>query len=402
MNKTIDWTPSVPEGRWATLGPYYAMFPTDFVREAVARFSRPGDGVLDPFCGRGTVPFVAASTGRFAVGVDVNPVAWVFASAKTSPEPDVQKLVRRIHEIAALVAPEDRHPENEFQAWAWDAGMLGFLRAARRELRWRADRTDWTLAAIILVHLHGKAGTAVSNQMRQSKAMSPDYSVRWWKAREMRPPEIDPVTYFEARVAWRYTKGLPRMREWSEIELGDARDRLVSWKGSAFRLLLTSPPYCGVTNYRLDNWIRLWLLGDSPLPNGSTAQKYADREGYRRLLMEAFSTARNAMSPHSVILVRTDSRVFTRDATAATLRCLWPSHRMLARSEKPVRSQTQLFGDKSEKPGETDILMLPPLDRRRPQGYRSVPDAAMTSVQPWLEAFPDRQPAANRSVRSVS
>ncbi len=387
MMSSVKWTPSVPEGRWSTLGPYYAMFPTDFVRDAVARFSKVGDGVLDPFCGRGTVPFVASSTGRFAVGMDVNPVAWVYASAKTSPEPDVTKILQRIREIAEAIRPGDETPENEFQEWAWAPKTLAFLNAARRELNWKIDRADWTLAAIIMIYLHGKTGGAVSNQMRQSKAMAPNYSVQWWKARGLRPPDIDPVEYFESRVAWRYAKGLPRMSGWSEIELGDARQKLVSWKGSKFNLLVTSPPYCGVTNYRLDNWIRLWLLGDVPLPDNKTAEKYIDRDGYKSMLMNVFTAAKRSMKENAVVLVRTDSRVFTRDVTAATLRTLWPDHRMLAKSERPERTQTRLFGDRSEKPGETDMLLLPPEDRRRPAGYRLVRDYEMASV-PSVTATP--------------
>lgn len=377
------WTPSVPEGRWAPLGPYYAMFPIGFVREAISSFSEPGDGVLDPFCGRGTVPFVASVTGRFSVGMDVNPVAWVYAMAKTSPEPDVRKVLDRVDQIAAAVGPDDYRPENEFQAWAWSGEVLAFLRSARRELRWRTDRTDWTLAAVILVHLHGKEGNAVSNQMRQSKAMAPDYSVRWWKKRNSRPPKIDPVSYFKRSVGWRYGKGIPAMRHWSEIALGDARNSLASWKGSKFQFLLTSPPYCGVTNYRADNWIRLWILGEGPLPDWESSQRYKDRDAYRKLLMETFADARAALASDAVVLVRTDSRIFTRDATSATLRRLWPEHRLLAKQEQPARSQTSLFGDKGTKPGETDILLLPPGDNRRPKGFRKVADRDMTSVEPW-------------------
>lgn len=380
MKNNVKWTPSVPEGRWATLGPYYAMFPTDFVRDAVSRFSKVGDGVIDPFCGRGTVPFVASSTGRFAVGMDVNPVAWVYASAKTSPEPDVQKVLRRIREIGEAIRPEDEDPDNEFQEWAWAPRTLAFLNAARRELRWKSERTDWTLAAIILIYLHGKEGGAISNQMRQSKAMAPNYSVQWWKARGSRPPDIDPVEYFETKVGWRYAKGLPRMSGWSEIELGDARQKLISWKGSKFNLLVTSPPYCGVTNYRLDNWIRLWLLGDLSLPDNKSAEKYADREGYKTMLMNVFSSAKLSMTENATVLVRTDSRLFTRDVTAATLRALWPEHRMLAKSERPEKTQTQLFGDRTEKPGETDMLLLPPGDRRLPSGYRLVRAHEMASI----------------------
>lgn len=54
-------------------------------------------------------------------------------------------------------------------------------------------------------------------------------------------------------------------------EIGDASQRLSAWRRSRFKLLLTSPPCCGVTSYRLDNWIRLWLLGDSALPDNRSA-----------------------------------------------------------------------------------------------------------------------------------
>lgn len=368
------------------------MFPIAFVRDAVRTYSKPGDGILDPFCGRGTVPFVAAASGRHAVGIDINPVAWVFAAAKSNPEPDVTRMYVRIEEVASGVMETDRIPENEFQRWCWSPEVLGFLRAARRMLVWNDDRTDWTLAAIILVHLHGKTGGAVSNQMRQSKAMSPDYSIRWWQAKDSHPPALDPVVYFKERVQWRYAKGIPSLQNWAEIELGDARTRLRSWKRSEMKLLLTSPPYCDVTNYRSDNWIRLWILGEGALPDWEGSQRYADRSGYRRMLAETFSAARDALAEDATILVRTDSREFTRNATAATLRHLWPEHRMLARAEIPNRTQTSLFGDRSQKPGETDFLLLPPGDRRRPLGMRRVRPDEMASVDVWTE---QDQPSAN-------
>ena len=41
----------------------------------IERFSRPGDVVLDPFSGRGTVPLQACLRRRIGVGVDRNPLA---------------------------------------------------------------------------------------------------------------------------------------------------------------------------------------------------------------------------------------------------------------------------------------------------------------------------------------
>lgn len=377
------WTASSAEGRWSTLGPYYAMFPVGFVRGAVDALARPGAGVLDPFCGRGTVPFVAQATGRPAFGVDVNPVGWVFSAAKANPEPDCEHLLARLREIAAATLADDGRVENEFQEWAWCPSILAFLRSARRGLRWKEDRTDRTLMAIVLTHLHGKLGNAVSNQMRQSKAMAPDYAVRWWKERRMRPPSLEPVTYFTKVIRWRYRKGTPRAATDVAILLGDARMHLQKVAGQDFGLLLTSPPYCGVTNYRVDNWIRLWLLGDAPLPCWEISQRYVDRVAYRRMLVEVFTSAHAGLDARAVVLVRTDSRVFTRDATAATLRMVWPNHKMLARAEVPWRSQTALFGDHNCKPGETDLLLLPKWFRGAPFGFESVKEREMASVEVW-------------------
>ena len=50
-------------GRWVRLGPYYAMFPVDYVMKTIRRYGKPGHAVIDPFCGRGTVPFIAMTMG---------------------------------------------------------------------------------------------------------------------------------------------------------------------------------------------------------------------------------------------------------------------------------------------------------------------------------------------------
>ncbi|MCE2468909.1 MAG: site-specific DNA-methyltransferase, partial [Dehalococcoidia bacterium] len=87
------------ESRWACLGPYYAMFPIEFTRQVVGAFSNPGDTVLDPFCGRGAAPYVAMVSGRRAVACDINPVAWLYAKAKTDPHPSFEDVSRRIGEV---------------------------------------------------------------------------------------------------------------------------------------------------------------------------------------------------------------------------------------------------------------------------------------------------------------
>lgn len=49
------------------------QLPEELVRRIVGVSSNPGDTVLDPFAGSGTIPAVATAMGRRAVGIELNP-----------------------------------------------------------------------------------------------------------------------------------------------------------------------------------------------------------------------------------------------------------------------------------------------------------------------------------------
>ena len=63
---------------------YLGSFPPALVHTFISRYSRAGDLVVDPFCGRGTVPLQACVEGRFAIGNDLNPLAALLTFAKVT------------------------------------------------------------------------------------------------------------------------------------------------------------------------------------------------------------------------------------------------------------------------------------------------------------------------------
>lgn len=370
------WTRSSAEGRWSGFGPYYAMFPVEFARSVVANYCPPGGRILDPFCGRGTVPFVGLATGRESAGCDINPVAWIYAKVKTDTHPDKDAVIRRSIEIGEGILDCDRVPENEFQEWAWCPDVLSYLNAARRLLDWRDSSIDRTLMGFLLVHLHAKLGNGISNQMRQSKAMSPAYSVNWWKKHNMLPPQIDILEYIKRRVEWRYHKGIvATTADKPTLYLEDVRTAFQKLpEDFDADLVFTSPPYCGVTNYRYDNWIRLWLLGEGPaLANGDTKQRYANKEHYKQLLEDAFSSCSNRTKDTAIVYVRTDAREFTLQTTISALQKAWPEKNIFFTHDGFKKAtQTALFGDSSKKPGEVDLLLLP-AGKDCPEGFAKLP-----------------------------
>jgi hypothetical protein len=128
-----------------------------------------------------------------------------------------------------------------------------------------------------------------------------------------------------------------------------------------YRLLLTSPPYYHLTNYNYDQWLRLWLLGGSEKPtynNGKWQSKFANKDAYKELLTAVFTSAKSQLHDDAVVYVRTDAREFTRATTTAVLQTVF-SGKTIQIVDRPMTglSQTRLYGDKSSKPGEVDIIL---------------------------------------------
>jgi len=353
--------------RWSGLGPYYAMFPVGFAFDVVSEFSEPGDKVLDPFAGRASSIFAAHALGRSGSGIEINPVGWLYGKTKMHPASDAN-VVARLEEIgrnAHTVTEEELAGMPQFFHYCYTKNVLRFLLYARRHLKWQTSRVDGTLMAIILVDLHGKEGSALSNQMRQGKAMSPDYSIAWWQERQKTPPDIDPTPFLKKKIVWRYSKGIPKFNS-RAIIYGDSLKllpRLNQRSGSSkYKLLFTSPPYYSITNYFYDQWLRIWMLGGPAYPTydgrSRWQKKFDSKEGYKQLLKSVFTHSKKLLSKDATLYIRTDARKFTLDTTLEVLVNLYPEKTFECVSRPTGKlSQTALFGDKSIKPGEVDIIL---------------------------------------------
>lgn len=358
------------ESRWARFGPYYAMFPLDFAFDVVKKYSKKGDYIIDPFAGRCSSIFAGGVLGRNSLGIEINPVGWLYGTVKLQPA-DKADVIDRLLEIYGRRNYYNKaiNQMPEFYRICFCDEVLKFLLSARKNLDWKNNNVDATLMSILLLYLHGKIGSGLSNQMRMTKSMGMNYSVEWWKKNGMTsPPEINPCKFIADKINWRYDKGKPNITE-SKVVFGDSANELKTISERAikndikFSLLFTSPPYCSITNYHADQWLRLWLLGGSENPqsfNGKHKGRFVNKVEYYELLDNVFGLCSTMMKPQSTIYVRTDKREFTLTSTLEILKKHFPLHK-LRMIEKPLgedtKTQTQLYGDKALKPGEVDIIL---------------------------------------------
>lgn len=356
------------ESRWARFGPYYAMFPVDFAFEVVSKYSKVGDYILDPFAGRYSSIYASSVLGRYGVGIEINPVGWLYGKAKLNPAPkdDVKCRLIEIYKNRKRYSNEiKRMPE--FYRICYCDEVLEFLLSARNDLKWKKSNIDSTLMSIILVSLHNKIGAGLSNQMRMTKSMGMNYSINWWKKNGFEnPPNINPLEMLLNKIEWRYTKGMPKLNKNKAI-LGDSTIELKkmhkSYTNKKFSLLFTSPPYCAITDYHVDQWLRLWMLGGNFAPKTIPEKhkgKFSNKEEYYVLLDTVFNLSSKLMNTNSVIYVRTDRRAFTYYTTLEVLKKNFPSHTINIIQKpfnKDTKTQTKLYGDKTLKPGEVDIIL---------------------------------------------
>lgn len=233
-------------------------------RRLVETFSRPLDAVLDPFCGSGTVLVEARLAGRFAAGVDANPLAVRLARLKatTTTERDREMLVTWAEKIAqtadtrraARAGASRRYPEADVALF--DPHVLLELDGLRVGLEGFAPRSPeesfareglWLVLSAILTKVSRR--TSDTSDEQAPRRLFAGYVAKLFvrKAQELaaRLAEIAPLL-----------EGAPGF--W--IEEGDARE-LDGIDDGAVALTVTSPPYAGVYDYVAHHEARLRWLG---------------------------------------------------------------------------------------------------------------------------------------------
>lgn len=259
-------SPREPSMALNAVCPYYTMFPLDFPISVLKRFRQPRLHVLDPFCGRGTTIFAARLKGHQAFGIDSSPIAIAIARAKlaNSTEDQVMEMAQSILQEHTNVST----PDGDFWRWAYAAPTLKQICALRAGLQGLRSQTATVLRAVCLGALHGPLTKSVatrsyfSNQMPRTFASKPDYSVRYWRARELQPIAVDVLNIIRTRVRRLDLGSLPNPSSKSAVFTADARlARGYAHLPKTIDLVITSPPYYGMRTYIADQWLRNWFLG---------------------------------------------------------------------------------------------------------------------------------------------
>ena len=337
------------------------MFPPDFARKQVMRFTQPGDIVLDPFSGRGTTLLEASLWDRRTLASDVNPVATCVTGAKARV-PSLASVNSRLNDLHGEFknAPlgeidAERNALPPFFRRAFHYWTLREVLFLRRHLDWQTDDVDRFIAALALGSLHGEmdhSKSYFSNQMPRTISTKPNYSLRYWQKHGLRAERKKVFKLLAKRAELRLEKGQPRRQGLSvRSDVRSLGRVLLPWERSV-RLVVTSPPYLDVTNFEEDQWLRLWFLGGDPGPTRrriSKDDRYSNAGRYWRFIADAWKGIANLLAPDAVIVCRISGKKQTLESLArgmkGTVQAAFPDARLVHPPfvSAPLRRQTDNF-----------------------------------------------------------
>jgi SAM-dependent methyltransferase len=304
IGETGEW----PE-EWLRLNavcPYYTMFPLDFPLRQLELFP-DAKRVLDPFCGRGTTLYAARLARRWAVGVDISPVAVAIAQAKTVKVGAA--VVVRLAEDAIRESATVSVPEGEFWEWGFHPDTLREVVALRELLLSGIDTASARiLRALVLGSLHGPRNKGLpsylSNQMPRTYASKPGYAVRYWREHGMPPVRVDTIDLVK-RKARRLLDNCPPPLA-GRVMLGDAAS-VVAHLRQRFDLVITSPPYYGMRTYVPDQWLRNWFVGgpaEVPYGSGGQLARQPSQESFVSALSDVWRVVAARCAPRARLAIR--------------------------------------------------------------------------------------------------
>ena len=251
---------------------YIHPFPARMAPElAVAELKmlKPRSVVLDPMTGSGTVISEALALGHRAIGFDMDPLAVLMSSVRTTPISPTQlgSLAADVLKKAQSLCPNsfelpwiDQDPETQSFIEYW------FAASQRKDLR---------CIAYVLSNLHrdatdaGNKATADALRLALSRIIitKKKGASLAWDVSHSRPHKVTENSDFEvfsafeqsAKIIGRCLGDAP-LTSSAQVKLGDAR-RLHAIRKASVDAVLTSPPYLNAIDYMRGHRLSLVWLG---------------------------------------------------------------------------------------------------------------------------------------------
>jgi DNA modification methylase len=237
----------------------------EFAQYFIERYSSPGDIVLDPFCGAGTVAFEAFSRGRLAYASDINPIAVRTTESKLDPA-DITEVTLFLQMIN-LRKPVNANVFRQVFSPFFDLNTYRELVNLRIALQGASqDRVARFVQMLTCSLLHGHTASYLSVYSSPQLSLRPEEQEAFNIKRRQIPDyrSVVPRILRKAAMVMRdgHTSSMRKSFLKQKVAQADARD-LRHVANGAVRLALMSPPVPNGRDLISETWLKSWFSGIS-------------------------------------------------------------------------------------------------------------------------------------------
>jgi hypothetical protein len=269
---------------------YRACFKAELPRFFIARLTEPGAVVYDPFMGRGTTLLEAALLRRRVVGNDISPLSRLLIEPRLRP-PSLAEVARRLQAIdwSADIGRDERellvffHPDTLAEIGALRRYLLG------REANASIDAVDAWIRMVALNRLTGHSSGFFSvYTLPPNQAVGIASQRKINAERKQTPPRRDVPGLILKKSRRLLRDGTPAATD--GLLMTSAAWRTPDLRGDSVSLIITSPPFLDVVDYKGDNWLRCWFAGiDAEGVAIDRHASVADWQAFARRCFEEFA-----------------------------------------------------------------------------------------------------------------
>ena len=267
------WTAQQRQGHSLHEISYRACFKPQLPEYFIDRYTEPGDLVADPFLGRGTTPLQAHLMGRRAAGSDVNPLCVMLARPRFDPPP-LEATKCRLRDVLDDTRDQIISNSTDDLLAFYHPATLSQLLSLRqwfidRQTSGEFDRIDDWLRMICLNRLSGHSpGFFSVRTMPPNQAVSAESQRRINERMGQKPETKDIVDIVMRKSKSLLRSGYPGSQILpfggslpAPLLSTTTANNLAYLEDSSVDLVVTSPPFLNIVDYRKDNWLRCWFAG---------------------------------------------------------------------------------------------------------------------------------------------
>jgi len=245
------------ECTWHQLSPYIGKLKSSIAHDLIHAYSKPGDLVVDPFSGSGTVPLEAALLGRRVFAADISPYARILTIAKLHAPACLEAAIDKAENLLSLASDQPGPDLGTIPGWVRRFFHPQTLDEIVRFASVAREAGNEFLMACFLGILHHERPGFLSFPAShlvpylRDKKYPPQEFPGMYAYRPLRPRLLAKI-----KRVYKRNPGLPGSldRSFRKCEIEDLEFP------PGFDCLVTSPPYMNALDYGRDNRLRLWFI----------------------------------------------------------------------------------------------------------------------------------------------